>query len=385
MAKIGFDIPLDINDNGARTNWCSSRPFWTNPNIQLAQTSLGSRTAKVGDSAVIQVKLHGVTDRGSTEEGRIETIQAWVCYPNTIPNDPNHFNITSIVPSMNPNFVGSNPPPSYQGNPITIFGGSTTDPESYTDWISLQPAWQPTENDLLFAPPQLQGQNEAHVCIIASSAGHADVNGDDVPVGVTISNNDLAGIDICDDPHQGQTNIMVVGVPRRRIGAGAGLAGLAFLSGVAQAGRRAPIAVEMNPVPQGAQIDPTLLGILKSGPYAQLPLQPAQSHPTSFGLQKNHHALHHGWLCRFLGEIEDELKELLEAAEDALKGVAHHKPAPQQTMNVTVPSSGLYPMVLQAEFAQGETVGNVHVFDIIQTDGQTGKRGGLRVAMVITP
>lgn len=48
----GFMIPLNYSDwetNGDRTNWCSTKVWWTNENIKLVGSSLGPTEVKVGE------------------------------------------------------------------------------------------------------------------------------------------------------------------------------------------------------------------------------------------------------------------------------------------------------------------------------------------------
>jgi hypothetical protein len=108
-----------ISDQGDRTNLCTSNhdpPFWTNQSLQLVNTSFGSpsTSAKVGDNATVQVTLHGGS--GISYTNFIQTIQAWVGHPNTIPCDPNHLKLNAVVPSMNPSVPGSDSPPSWGGS-----------------------------------------------------------------------------------------------------------------------------------------------------------------------------------------------------------------------------------------------------------------------------
>jgi len=119
MAEIGFIIPLNLNDylaQGQRSNWCGTQTWWTNENIQLSGSSLGPTSAKVGDVVSIQVGVQGVTDRGATKEGNILHVQAWVCYPNTVPGLAG-----PLVPSM---MTGPTPAKDLTGSPASIFGST---------------------------------------------------------------------------------------------------------------------------------------------------------------------------------------------------------------------------------------------------------------------
>lgn len=390
-------------DEGVRTGLCTTSrnpPFWTNQSIQLTNTSFGSpsTSAKVGDSATVQVTLYA--GQGDSFTNFIQTIQAWVCYPNTIPGDPNQFNQNVVVPSMNPNFPGFHNPPSWTGSQYITASVQPDVPEDYVGpptsegslgpLPGLTPAWQPIAEDILSAPPGLQDQNEVHACIIVTSSGTSDETSDtQQPVGFSVPapGYNPSGVDVCGDGHAGQLNIHIVGTGpgghhRGRVRA----AGLAFLSGRAAAERGKKLSVSVNPVIQTGRIDPAVLKYLQAGPYGTLPLKPSNMAPVSFGLLKNSHALHHSWLCRFFKEIEEELKQVGEDIEHLLAGtpLPSHK-QPQQSISVTSPSSGIYPLLFHAQFDPTETVGNVHVFDVVQTDDQTGKQGGIRIAAVIAP
>lgn len=197
MSRVGFIISLDnLTDNGDRTNWCSTKQFWTNQSIQLSGTSVDNTTARVGDSVTIQVEVRGLfwtNNEGQTftQENNVNVIQAWACYPNTIPMAPGAFNVNAIVPSMNPSNPNRSIPPTLPNPPAICFGGSTDDPAPVTTgFLNLAPVWKPTADDLL--PPNQDG----HVCIVANCAGIADVNGDQAPIGFTIPNDDLTQIDI---------------------------------------------------------------------------------------------------------------------------------------------------------------------------------------------
>jgi hypothetical protein len=391
MSIVGWIIQIDPTDQGDRTSLCTTPrnpPFWTNQSIQLINTSFGSpsTSAQVGDNATIQVTLYA--GAGVSYTNFVTSIQAWVCYPNTIPGDPNHFNLNAVVPSMNPSAPGSNAPPSWSGEQYLTASIQPNVPEDYLGPTSLTPTWQPIQDDILEAPAGLQGSNEAHTCIIATSAGTSDALSDSQsPVGYSAPGTDPTGVDVCGSGFAGQLNIHIIGVSKGgQIRPGGNLAGgLAFLAGVAQAGRQTNLPVAVNLVSQGALIDPGLLKFLQSGPYGHLPLKPSSTPPLSFGLMKNGHALHHRWLCQFFKEIEHELKEIWDDIQHLLAGtlIPSHK-HPQQSINVTVPSSGIAPLLFLGQFDPSEAVGNVHVFDVVQTDPLTGKQGGIRIAAVVT-
>jgi hypothetical protein len=121
-------------------------------------------------------------------------------------------------------------------------------------------------------------------------------------------------------------------------------------------------------------------------PFRTSATEALQHSSNIFRPNENGHAVHHGWLCRFFKEIEHEVKDVIEDIESLLTGkpIPPHK-QPQQSLRITAPSSGIYPLLFQAQFDPTETVGSVHVFDIVQTDQQSGKRGGIRVAIVVAP
>ena len=126
MSRVGFIISLDnLLDNGARVNWCSAQPFWTNQSMQLSGTSVDNATARVGDSVTVQVEVRGLfwTDEQGqtfTEENSVNSIQAWACYPNTLPGT---FNQSLIVFSMNPGNAQRSLPPTLP-NPAICFGAA---------------------------------------------------------------------------------------------------------------------------------------------------------------------------------------------------------------------------------------------------------------------
>jgi hypothetical protein len=232
------------------------------------------------------------------------------------------------------------------------------------------------------------GNNEVHACILVNSFG--DSQG--VPVGVNpASAVDPTGVNVLNNPHVGQLNIAIQGtaMPGKKRSPTPGgpdgpAARLAFLAGVPDIGRRAALSVTVKHVDQGAQIDPTVLRALQASRYASLPLKPSNAPPPTFGLMPNPHALRHGWLSQFFTEIEDELKELLADFESLIFGrplPSHKRPKP--SVSITTPTSGIYPLLLQAQFDPSEAAGSVHVFDILQTDPVTGEQGGIRVAMVV--
>jgi hypothetical protein len=168
MADLGFIIPLNLNDylpftgkpQGDRTNWCTTQTWWTNENIQLSGSSLGPTSAKVGDTVSIQVGVQGVLgDGGFTEEGQVLHVQAWVCYPSSVPGGAG-----TVVSSM---MTGLTPALDLTASPAVIFGSS--DPldymaaknPSYT-LFTLNNTWSPQQADII--PPN----TDAHCCILAT-------------------------------------------------------------------------------------------------------------------------------------------------------------------------------------------------------------------------
>lgn len=381
------------SDEGDRSNLCTANrnpPFWTNQSIELTNTSFGtpSTSAKVGDSAIVQVTCYAGS--GISYTNYIKTIQAWVCYPNSVPNEPNFFNLNTVVPSMNPMFLHSKSPPSWSSAPPGVYITASMAEDVPNDYVGpplgtlpgLAPPWQPIEQDILAAPSGLQPPNEAHACIVVTSSGTSDASGSTQNVGFSAAGNDPTGVDVCSDGHAGQLNINIFGALPGGLDRGP-RAGFAFLAGTA-AREKAALSVTVSRVIQNEQIDPVVLKFLRAGPYGKLPLRPSNTAPTSFGLMKNGHALHHSWLGKFFEEVEDELKEAIEDIEHVLSGTRlSPDKLPKRSINVKAPSSGIYPLLFHAEFDPGEPAGNVHVFDIVQTDERTGRRGGIRVAAVI--
>jgi hypothetical protein len=378
MPSLGFIIPLDLNDylnKGQRVNWCGAQPWWTNQNIQLSNTSAGSTAANVGDVVTVQVGIQGVSsDRGFTEEAQVDHVQAWVCYPNTVPG---RASTSLIVDSMQPALGRVPPALDLTGSPAVLFGSSQVSdyqsPGVSYQLFNLTPTWTPTTADIL--PPN----TTAHCCIVATCQGIEDVNGDAIPVGlfVPVPANDLSGIDICNDPHEGQTNITIFPIAKK--GQIRGLeGGFAFLSGAANREVRKQVTVEVQPVIQGGEVDPAVLRVLKSGPWGSLPLKPATKPPKAISLRKNTHHCE-GWLAKIICEAEEIVEEVIEAVERLL-GVGGKWPG--HRLKLTLPPNGMQPLVFQAEVDADEDPGTVHVFDIQQTD-ETGERGGIRVGVVV--
>jgi len=373
MAEIGFIIPLNLNDylaQGQRSNWCGTQTWWTNENIQLSGSSLGPTSAKVGDVVSIQVGVQGVTDRGATKEGNILHVQAWVCYPNTVPGLAG-----PLVPSM---MTGPTPAKDLTGSPASIFGstqvGDYRSPGPAYKQFTLDNPWSPKQGDII--PPN----TEAHCCILATCQGVADVNNEGgVQVGLFVPGSNLSPIDVCSDPHEGQTNITILPISGhgRRQGRLL-LSDFAFLSGTANRAERTQALVEVTPLAQQNGIDPAVLRVLNAGPWSGLPLRPATSAPRGLGLRKNHHGFEAS-LAKIICEAEEFIEDLIEIVEGRPYGDRRGR-----RIKLTLPPRGLQPLLMQIEFDAGETPGTVHVFDVVQTD-TSGRRGGIRVGAVVVP
>ena len=371
MANLGFIIPLNLNDflqNGARNNWCGAQSWWTNENISLSGT-VSATTARVGDTVVIQVGIQGIVDQnGDTSPAVIQNVQAWACYPNTVPGRMDQSLVVGSMQNSNPAFQ------DLTGTSKLVFGSTNTfDYQSTTEGayqlVSLSP-WVPQEGDFL-------GSDNGHVCIVATCAGLADADLEQTPpagapVGVFVPGlSDLANdINICSDPHQGQRNIAIVPMTMGQIRRGVS-GEFAFLSGGVTRGAGARVMVEVNPVAQKAEVDPVVLKALQSGPWNNLSLKPALTRPKTVRLVK-HTQEWKGWLAKIVLEAEEIVEEVVDAVEQ------------RHRVTLTLPPKGLQPLALRLELDPADEPGSVRVYDITQID-DTGKRGGIRVGVVAVP
>jgi hypothetical protein len=184
-----------------------------------------------------------------------------------------------------------------------------------------------------------------------------------------------AEINICTDPHQGQRNIAIVNMGGHHRVGHVLTTGFSFLSGAAKRSQPAGVTVEVRAIDQGAQVDPALLKVLATGPYAALPLKPATAPPKGLRLRRQEDRWE-GWLARIIHEAEEILEELF--------GMAEHPFGGGHRLRLRLPAHGLQPLRLDLELDAAEAVGTVHAIDITQTDPD-GRHGGIRVGAVVTP
>jgi hypothetical protein len=170
--------------------------------------------------------------------------------------------------------------------------------------------------------------------------------------------------------YQGQRNIVIL--PKlsghRHISPG-----FAFLSGAPKQKTKSRTTVAVTAIKQGDQVDPLLLKVLESGPYAGLPLKPASLPPRSLRLARNECGWN-GWLSKIIHEAEEIIEELL--------GLDTHPFGGGHQLHLSLPAQGLQPLRLEVEIDPTEPVGTVHSIEITQTD-TNGARGGIRVGIVV--
>jgi hypothetical protein len=381
----GLIISLDnLTDDGVRNNWCNTKKWWTNNSIQFAGTQ-DNATARVGDNVTIQVEIRALTE-GLHLDGDVEcqvtSIQAWICYPNTVAGNAS---VNLIVHSMNPTVMGRTLPPSLippPESPLIVFTNpSFFDPGNSTGFKNLNPMWKPTQDDIL--PPNL----DAHACIVATCAGLIDINGPTFSVGTRIFNDNLSLFNICNDPHQGQRNIAILHIGLQRLHLGPLPFG--FISGLANQDRgRTRITISAARIPpQDGRIEPVTHAILAtSAAYGDLPLKPSPLPLKNIKLRHNHHKCT-GWLEEIVGEAEEIIEDVVDDLERLIGCDPGDKDGKGTKLHVTIPAegSGFVPLLFEVELGEGEEEGNVHVFDLVQTNGDLGETGGCRVAVVVTP
>lgn len=382
MADPGFMIPLNANDFNfdvatqgrqlctAQAEAITQAPWWTNQNIQLTAGGVVATNATVGTAYVIQVGVQGVHgNEAGDAAAAIQNVQAWVCYPNTLP--PGQATARLVVPSMQNNAFASFT--DMAANPPLVFGGGPYQDtaNSAFKWISLSD-WTPTQDDFLG-----QAGHEGHCCIIANAAGLSEAEeeggtfiGDPVGVVITDNNQLQTDIDLCQSLYQGQRNIAIVQAPVTQI-----RRGLTFLSGAPAREMQSRTAVGVTAIDQAGRIDPVLITALSGGAYAGLALKPAASPPRSLRLTR-HENQGNRWLGKIVREAEEIVEELL--------GPSIHPFGGGHRLHLHLPPQGLQPLSVAIELEPGEAPGTVHAIDIIQTDAN-GARGGIRVGVVVMP
>jgi len=349
------------NENTLGARW------WTCENIQLTGT-VSAVTARVGDTVTIQVGIQALPTEISFEQ-LILSVQAWVCYPNTVAGGADAM---LVVPSMQNNQFASYDW-SASGTPLSdapaVFNNPNYQQGNGFQWLSLSP-WTPTPEDFID-----QGEHGGHCCIIANASGLFDFNGTNgTPVGQQIILNSELQTDIavCTDLYQGQRNIVIV--PARSGPGGRIVPRFGFLSGAPRQKRSSKATIAVTAINQGSHVDPLLLKVLNSGPYAGLPLKPASSPPRSLRLAR-HECGWNGWLSKIIHEAEEIVEELL-GLETSPFGGGHQ-------LHLSLPAQGLQPLRVEVELDPTEPPGIVHSIEITQTDA-TGARGGIRAGIVVT-
>jgi len=288
---------------------------------------------------------------------------------------------------MNPANAARSLPSSLQTT-VNCMTGAPDDPFPITTGFqSLAPVWVPEPKDLI--PPN----TDAHVCVVATCAGLANVNDDGgFPVGTQIANDDLSQFNICNDPHQGQRNITLLTVSKsqfpRHINFG-------FLAGIAIGSRELPASfnVRLSPVPQQGTVDPIMRNVLESSSFKELEFRPSNLPLKKISLAKNPHKCS-GWLEKLICEAEEIIEDVAEGIEHFIGCRGHHDGdggcdgghGKGTSLHIKLPLGGeVVPLILQAEVQEEEQVGNVHVFDVVQTSTEGGERGGYRFAIVVVP
>lgn len=377
----GFMIPVNQLDfqtilfSGTRAICSSSAeatlgaPWWSCENIRLRGT-VDAVTARVGDTVTIQVGIQALPTLESFKQ-LILSVQAWVCYPNTVAGGAD---ASLVVPSMQGNqFASFNWGTGPLSGAPTVTNPNPSKPNIYQQsggflWQSLS-TWMPQYEDFME-----ESSHEGHCCIIANSSGLFDYVTSGIPVGRQITlNSELHGyIDVCTDLYQGQRNIVIVPAPSghmRRT-----LPRFGFLSGAPRQTRSSRTTVAVTAIKQGDQVDPLLLNVLNSGPYAGLPLKPASLPPRSLRLAR-HECGWNGWLSKIIHEAEEIVEELL--------GLDLHPFGGGHQLHLSLPAQGLQPLRVEVELDPTEPAGTVHSIEITQTDAG-GARGGIRAGIVVT-
>ncbi|MGA2258794.1 MAG: hypothetical protein ABSG53_29355, partial [Thermoguttaceae bacterium] len=246
----GFMIPVNELDfqtvlMSPTRNICSpsteailGAPWWTCENIQLTGT-VSPVMARVGDAVTIQVGIQALPTLEPFEQ-LILSVQAWVCYPNTVAGGAD---ATLVVPSMQNNQFASF---EFSGTPLsdapTVVNNMNYQQGNGFLWLPLS-VWTPTLEDFMD-----QGVHEGHCCMIANASGLFDFNGTNgTPVGQQIIvNSELqTDISVCTDLYQGQRNIVIVpagGHKRSRFG---------FLSGAPQRKTPSRTTIAVRAINQG--------------------------------------------------------------------------------------------------------------------------------------
>jgi hypothetical protein len=366
---IGFMIPVNKQDfltiqtpSQDPRNICTASgegtigaPWYTCENIQLTNT-VSAVTARVGDSVTIQVGIQALPTE-FTETQSILNVQAWVCYPNTVAGETD---LTLVVPSMQ-----SQPASAVGDYPVVSALNTNYQQGDGFQWISLS-SWTPTPEDFMD-----QGTHGGHCCIIANASGTGNFESVGQP---SIANSNLqTQIRVCTDLYQGQRNIVIVPAPSSGHG-GRTPPRFGFLSGAPGQRKSSKTTIAVNAIKQGGQVDPLLLKVLKSGPYAGLPLKPAILPPKSLRLAR-HECGWNGWLSKIIHEAEEIIEELL--------GLETHPFGGGHQLHLNLPAQGLQPLRVEVELDPTEPPGTVHSIEITQTD-ENGARGGIRAGIVVT-
>ncbi len=370
-----FLIPLNELDNGVRTGWCTGKPagqpWYTNENIYLTG-SLSRTEVQVGQAAMINVGIQGLQiadlPGGGNLNSYIQNVQVWVCYGNT--SSPGRTTESLVLPSWSkltptPGFAGS----AYVlcSNPILDEYQSNLGPYYF---LAAMGPWSPTDDDLMGH----ETDGTVHCCIVANCSGTGTVTGGgQEPVGTVLSSVDE--VDICNNQYQGQCNIAIVPFSSHKRRAGSLVQEFGFLAASVDANQPTHVILEVTPVPQQSQVDRAVLGSLKSGPYRDLPLQPASSGLKRLRLTKNTYKLK--------GHLAGIIREAERIVEEAIEAVVH--PFPRNSrLRLHLPPGGVQPLLLEIELDAALTPGSVHAFDITQTEAD-GRRGGIRLGAVVVP
>jgi hypothetical protein len=375
----GFMIPVNQLDfetillSGATRNICAASfeatlgaPWWTCENIRLTGT-VSPVTARVGDMVTIQVGIQALPTLEPFKQ-LILSVQAWVCYPNTVAGGADS---SLVVPSMQgDHFASFNF--GISGKPLSEAPAVTNNMNYQASggflWQPLS-VWTPVAEDFMD-----QSEHDGHCCIIANSSGLYDYATSGKPIGLQIiANSEInADINVCTDLYQGQRNIVIVAAPSgpgRRTPPRFG-----FLSGAPRQKTSSKTTVAVTAIQQGDQVDPLLLKVLKSGPYAGLPLKPASLPPRSLRLAR-HECGWNGWFSKIIHEAEEIIEEIL--------GLDLHPFGGGHQLHLSLPAQGLQPLRVEVELDPTETPGTVHSIEITQMDAN-GARGGIRAGIVVT-